>query len=663
MVDNPHKRPRAQKLADILHVGGVTQRGLVKIIDEIRKNPEVINLASRWCLNAANLAEFMSVRHVEPLTLKDGSVFNWEMGDPNRMLQNLVDNSPHLQALYLRAAAKHPCSAERPWSIVFGFDEFCPGNKLKVRNERKNMVLSYSFVELGQETLWHAHAWTTPVCVRSSVIAKVQGGWSHMFRQYLRLHIAGVTGITSAGVPLMLRGRPFLLFAKFRFLIGDGDALRAAWDWKGANGMKPCFRHSNVVSKGSGLTQFDGSVVDITCSNHALFQTATAAHVADAVDVVLEAARRVSTGRMTKTKFDQLQKVCGLNASPDGVLADIELRQYFDAVKVTVVDWLHSALQDGTINVEAFLLVSACEELGLTTMTDLEAYFKYSWHFPAAFRAKGRSLYQVFDACRCPAQDRIKCTATEMLGVYGLLRHFVQTRLGNSNEIAAQRSSFEAACKTMDIIKAAKHQDIAMEQAASLLKPAIDDHMRKHLAVYGTDYIKPKHHWMYDVAEQFETHPFVLDCFIIERLHLRVKASAEAVHDTTTFERSVLASVMTSQRKHLHEICDFTGLLGRTAPFPGCDALVADALEHKGLRISFGDIVLHAGGAAGQVIACVLEDEALLLVVEVMQFASTVSPHSAKWRCTKLQQTWDVESVQLALAWYAEGQLVVVLRA
>ena len=56
------------------------------------------------------------------------------------------------------------------------------------------------------------------------------------------------------------------------------------------------------------------------------------------------------------------------------------------------------------------------------------------------------------------------------------------------------------------------------------MKAAVSDHMRKHLAAYGDANIKPKHHWMFDVAEQLATHPCVLDAFITERLHLRVKA-------------------------------------------------------------------------------------------------------------------------------------------
>ena len=55
-----------------------------------------------------------------------------------------------------------------------------------------------------------------------------------------------------------------------------------------------------------------------------------------------------------------------------------------------------------------------------------------------------------------------------------------------------------------------------------MLLDAIGRHQRLHIAAYGVDKLKPKHHWMFDVAEMLQHTEAVLDAFIIERLHLRV---------------------------------------------------------------------------------------------------------------------------------------------
>ena len=49
---------------------------------------------------------------------------------------------------------------------------------------------------------------------------------------------------------------------------------------------------------------------------------------------------------------------------------------------------------------------------------------------------------------------------------------------------------------------------------------------------------------MFDVADQWKTHSIVIDAFVVERLHLRVKHVAEHVRNTSTFERSCLASLI-----------------------------------------------------------------------------------------------------------------------
>ena len=64
-----------------------------------------------------------------------------------------------------------------------------------------------------------------------------------MLRAYLNAHLLSETGISTAGLPLMLNGQPFMLFAKLSHMLADGDGLRLAFEWKGASGLKCCMRH------------------------------------------------------------------------------------------------------------------------------------------------------------------------------------------------------------------------------------------------------------------------------------------------------------------------------------------------------------------------------------------------------------------------------------
>ena len=112
---------------------------------------------------------FDSVKRIESMPLIEGGFVDWEFADPNTLLANLVEHSPALNRLFTEAVRISPPSVNKPWSLVVGFDEFVPGNKLKVNNRRKTMVLSFSFLELGQAALSQGLAWQTPVCLQAGL--------------------------------------------------------------------------------------------------------------------------------------------------------------------------------------------------------------------------------------------------------------------------------------------------------------------------------------------------------------------------------------------------------------------------------------------------------------------------------------------------------------
>ena len=176
-------------LQHLLQTGGATNSALVSILKKLKAAPELLDSASASRLKDANQAAFFGMRHVHQLEV-EGHVgpFEWEMCDPNRLVAYLVETCPRLAEAFADAARRHPCSAEQPWHVCIGFDEFTPGNLLRPNNARKTMALNFSFMELGQERLWHDDMWFTPVLIRHSIIAKTAGGWSAMLRAYLHLH-------------------------------------------------------------------------------------------------------------------------------------------------------------------------------------------------------------------------------------------------------------------------------------------------------------------------------------------------------------------------------------------------------------------------------------------------------------------------------------------
>ncbi len=233
----------------LLHTGHVSITGLSSILKHIRGSSAEIPV-SRTTLSKVNLERFLSLRFVENVPLVDGGEWPWEYADPCKLLEAVVEHKRSLQDLYTRAVAESPPSLESPWSLVVAYDEFSPGNKLQPDNRRKTMVLSFTFKELGQVALCNGTAWLVPVCIRQSHFSQLQGGWSNLLRLFLTRILLGPGGLATSGTPLQLAdGRTVLLFARLTNLLSDGEGLKVGLDWKGHGGLKPCFKHYNILKK------------------------------------------------------------------------------------------------------------------------------------------------------------------------------------------------------------------------------------------------------------------------------------------------------------------------------------------------------------------------------------------------------------------------------
>ena len=179
----------------------------------------------------------------------------------------------------------------------------------------------------------------------------------------------GDHGFLVTGVPIADDDRDTVkvVFATLGNRFSDGDGIRAAIDWKGASGMKPCFCHWDVLSKGSELLEDgDPMYVDITCADHRLFRRLTADELHSTVDMVNAAWTRHQAGTMTKAALERFEKASGFNATPFGLLGDVEPRSRLRVHDNWRYDWVHSALQNGTITEEIFLFTQAYLEYRLS---------------------------------------------------------------------------------------------------------------------------------------------------------------------------------------------------------------------------------------------------------------------------------------------------------
>jgi hypothetical protein len=423
------KRARLEQAQSLLHTGSISTAGLARLLDKLSSS--TVPQLSRMDLVRANMSIFDSVAHSIELDCLTGGPVLWEFCDPNKLVAHVLANSESLQRVWAHAAEKNPPSPSRPWRLVLAFDEFSPGNKLKVDNKRKVMNVHFTFLELGQEALWCDSIWFTPVAVRVELLKRVRGGWSRMLAEFLKLQLTGDSGLATVGLALSLRGQARLLFATVHAILADGEGLQKAFDWKGAGSLKPCLRHWNVLSKGSDIATRRAGLVEMTCCDSALFKEVTDQDLRDVVDALLVARQRVDDGLWQNSKLENMQKMLGFSPLPCSLIADRALRPYLKPLEACRYDWVHSAMQDGSLSVDVFLITIECERHGFD-LDCMKEYFRM-WEFPEEGIRKTKNLWRIFEESR-NSEFKLRMTCSECLGMYAIMRHFVQTRLPTTED-------------------------------------------------------------------------------------------------------------------------------------------------------------------------------------------------------------------------------------
>ena len=233
------------------------------------------------------------------------------------------------------------------------------------------------------------------------------------------------------------------------------------------------------------------------------------------------------------------------------------------------------------------MVIQAAEKHSVFTQGDIFAFLKENWVFPQSGRKKQRDLPRLFSETgrKANAEGKsIKGSMGEMLGLYGLLRHFVETRCPADERIATELRLFAMSCKAVDQLLAAKHGLVTLQDLSQPLMQLLEKQMQ--LRVRASARVVPKHHWAFDIAECFSQTelPILLDTFGTERLHLRTKAVAEHVDNMGTFEESVLSRVVALHASSLEDRWAPTAdLLGKSVPLPDDpNVVVADGCRHYG---------------------------------------------------------------------------------
>ena len=475
-------------------------------------------------------------------------------------------------------------------------------------------------------------------------------------------------GLMTTGIPITIGDEHHMIWARLRLLISDGDGLRMALDWNGASSMKPCFRHWNVLSrddKTDRLRHATCDYVDITEHDPSKFKVWPKADFEEMADLLAEASSQWLAGAIPKARLKEMRQSLGFKPSRHSLLVCPQLRPHIDWQSVVRYDWVHTFCSGGVLSIAMWHLVKAAESMKVATQNDISNFLKEPWVTPFHRRAHGRKLWVIFGEHWAQSNDdseTIKCTCIELMELYGLMRYWALVRLPRLEELELPLQQYLKASACVDIITKAKRRQMPMKIASVALRQGLQEWLASHKEAFGTGGVKPKAHWAFDIADQLALDPAVIDSFVVERLHLRVRAASEHIRFLEGYEQSVLSRVLNEQARVLK--CQTTkGLVGRTAPFPGLpSATVSDNLEVLGFHAHVGDFVKR-GEDVAKVLACAEEGHELFLVVELHFVVCSCSARSSTWRSQALRSVWPAIEVAEVVAWkdLGEGKTLLIV--
>lgn len=535
-------------------VSHVTAAGLSSVIKAIKRTglPELddradIREARDFQLNDPTpygpiSTELLCIRHVdgkppEKLLIAHPCAFLWKA---------FKDCDPFAE-FFKERLAKHPCSYDKPWSLILYCDEITPGDAIGGKKLRKFQAVYYSFLEFGPLALNNEKMWFTLTTTRSIEVVKMPGGMALVFGTILHeLFIDG--SCSEIGITLNKDGEaPIEFYFTITIFVMDGAAHKATWHCKGDSGSKLCLLCRNIFAAASEVVDEDGTnMLRCNACTHAELDLATHEDLVEAVTRINDAHDTLLPGD-DHDEFDKLQQALGFTYQPYNLLGDAELEAFLDVPKQFLHDWMHMIFVSGVFNLVLHYVLEAIREVKIvgSIYALLRDYIRL-WTWPK--RLKHTKLHELFaDSRRSGNVDagRFRCDASEGLSLYLVIAQFFTKVVLPMGVAADAVRCYFSLCDVIDCMVC--HARGLVDKVT--IRNAVETFLARFDTAFGMEWSTPKFHWML----HFSDHVQFVSCWPLERKHKVPKAYASDVRNTRVFERSVMHEVVAEQ---LHDLAD-----------------------------------------------------------------------------------------------------------
>ena len=380
----------------------------------------------------------------------------------------------------------------------------------------------------------------------------------------------------------------------------DELAIKLKWSIMGHAGLKPCLLCANVLMKGHSAVSSHPDLRDlaeldpsgfILCSNEELWNEQ---------DKLVEQYRHLKNAEL-----QTLETACGQRCEPLGLMACKELRPFVKPCSTGYDSW-HCYFVSGAAENELDMFVTLLLKSGFTT-EDLEN-FTNEWLPTQKLRFTDTGL---------------KGMASDVLRAVFLIWHFCLAVLLPRGLLLAEVASF---CALAEVCKCL--QDIKLyERVPQWLLDRLGELQKTHSDLfkqaYGTQHVKPKHHYALHLIWQILQKGMLIDTATSERKERLLKAELEKLprcDATKNIDIHITVGINLSQideMEHGPSLGSLVGPTSATVLAGGMTSFGRTALTRLGTTVKAGDPLVLSAKHLVLVIACMRDDAGLAFLVRL----------------------------------------------
>ena len=381
----------------------------------------------------------------------------------------------------------------------------------------------------------------TLVVARSTEVNQLASGIGQVFRHVLEHQYSNEYCHPHTGVLLKGPGdRRLKLFWIQGMVLQDGSAQKFTFSNKQDQGSRICMHCKNIFI--SRRQNAEGDVSDsklVQYLKHRDLDIATDQEILDSWMRMRE--RRPS---LNQQQWKQWQSAAGIDFDDSALLMSDILRtqEIIKPISGYCHDFMHGLCSNGVMNWIVYVLLQALFEEGLQNIWETLHGFLQLWVHPA-FQSHCK-VHKLFESKMVESHrkaEKIKCTASEMLGLYRLLEVYIHTCVLKHDFCTLQCQCYINWCKVLDYCISIPSLDQPNHMRLQLL---VEHALQSFVSAGWGEHMKPKYHWALHYSDALKQFSQLPACWSLERKHKSVRKFGNNICNTAQYEKSMMTEVI-----------------------------------------------------------------------------------------------------------------------